>query len=61
MLDRLVCACNNLVLLLRLHDVIHTEKKLTLVFEYCDQDLKKNLDQATDGMHDEHIKVHSTL
>jgi cyclin-dependent kinase len=27
----------------RLHDVIHTEKKLTLVFEYLDQDLKKPL------------------
>ena len=32
----------------RLHDVIHTEKKLTLVFEYLDQDLKKLLDE-TDG------------
>lgn len=28
----------------RLHDVIHTEKKLTLVFEYLDSDLKKFLD-----------------
>jgi len=39
--------------IVRLHDVIHTEKKLTLVFEYLDQDLKKfmdtseNLDPAT--------------
>jgi len=31
--------------IVRLHDVIHTEKKLTLVFEYLDQDLKKFLDQ----------------
>lgn len=30
--------------LLRLHDVIHTENKLTLVFEYLDLDLKKLLD-----------------
>uniref|UniRef100_A0A7S4BW06 Protein kinase domain-containing protein n=1 Tax=Chrysotila carterae TaxID=13221 RepID=A0A7S4BW06_CHRCT len=30
--------------IVRLHDVIHTEKKLTLVFEYLDQDLKKFLD-----------------
>lgn len=30
---------NNLKLLclLRLHDVLHSDKKLTLVFEYCDQ------------------------
>eukprot|EP00128_Syssomonas_multiformis_P006224 Colp12_sorted_trinity150504_noHs@6808 len=30
--------------IVRLHDVLHTEKKLTLVFEYCDQDLKKYID-----------------
>ncbi|KAJ1621026.1 protein serine/threonine kinase [Pavlovales sp. CCMP2436] len=32
--------------IVKLLDVIHTEKKLTLVFEYLDQDLKKFLDQA---------------
>lgn len=31
-----------------LRDVLHTDKKLTLVFEYCDQDLKKYMD-ACDG------------
>jgi len=31
--------------IVRLHDVIHTEKKLTLVFEYLDEDLKKFLDR----------------
>eukprot|EP00771_Trimastix_marina_P003872 gnl/Trimastix_PCT/584.p1 GENE.gnl/Trimastix_PCT/584~~gnl/Trimastix_PCT/584.p1 ORF type:complete len:322 (-),score=93.93 gnl/Trimastix_PCT/584:77-970(-) len=31
--------------IVRLKDVIHTERKLTLVFEYLDQDLKKYLDQ----------------
>ncbi|KAL1935248.1 hypothetical protein VTP01DRAFT_4388 [Rhizomucor pusillus] len=30
--------------ILRLYDVLHTEKKLTLVFEYLDSDLKKFLD-----------------
>merc|ERR1712023_578031 len=35
--------------IVRLHDVIHTEKKLTLVFEYLDQDLKKFLD-SSDGL-----------
>lgn len=33
--------------IIRLLDVIHTDKKLTLVFEYCDNDLKKFLDQTT--------------
>ncbi|KIH47230.1 hypothetical protein ANCDUO_22713 [Ancylostoma duodenale] len=28
----------------RLYDVIYSESKLTLVFEYCDQDLKKFFD-----------------
>jgi len=42
--------------IVRLHDVIHTEKKLTLVFEFCDEDLKKHLDAATDGMSELSIK-----
>ena len=32
----------------RLHDVIHTETKLILIFEYCEQDLKKYMDQHGD-------------
>ncbi|KAI8921340.1 hypothetical protein PhCBS80983_g02433 [Powellomyces hirtus] len=37
--------------IVRLHDVIHTEKTLTLVFEYMDQDLKKYMDGlGTNGM-----------
>ena len=36
--------------IVRLHDVIHTEKKLTLVFEYLDQDLKKFLDSSDGGI-----------
>ncbi|EGO01795.1 hypothetical protein SERLA73DRAFT_166309 [Serpula lacrymans var. lacrymans S7.3] len=34
--------------IVRLHDVIHTETKLVLIFEYCDQDLKKYMDQHGD-------------
>ena len=30
--------------IVKLHDVLHTEKKLTLVFEFLDSDLKKFLD-----------------
>uniref|UniRef100_A0A2P2I967 cyclin-dependent kinase n=1 Tax=Hirondellea gigas TaxID=1518452 RepID=A0A2P2I967_9CRUS len=35
--------------IVRLYDVIHTEKQLTLVFEYLDQDLKKYLDNSGGG------------
>ncbi|KAJ1499563.1 negative regulator of the PHO system [Coelomomyces lativittatus] len=31
--------------IVRLHDVIHTEKKLLLVFEYMDQDLKRFMEK----------------
>lgn len=34
--------------IVRLFDVIHTEKKLTLVFEFLDSDLKKFLDSNPD-------------
>jgi len=36
--------------IVRLYDVVHAEKKLTLVFEYLDQDLKKYLDVSQFGI-----------
>ena len=43
--------------IVRLHDVVHTEKKLTLVFEYVDQDLKKYLDASGNvGLEDLTVK-----
>lgn len=36
--------------IVRLYDVVHAEKKLTLVFEYLDQDLKKYLDVSIGGL-----------
>ena len=34
----------------RLYDVVHTERKLTLVFEFLDLDLKKYTDQYEGGL-----------
>ena len=36
--------------IVRLYDVVHTERKLTLVFEFLDLDLKKYLDAAESGV-----------
>ena len=36
--------------IVRLYDVVHTERKLTLVFEFLDQDLKKYLDVCDSGL-----------
>lgn len=33
--------------IVRLHDVLHSERKLTIVFEHCDQDLKKYFDSLS--------------
>mmetsp|Transcript_15348 Transcript_15348/g.17373 ORF Transcript_15348/g.17373 Transcript_15348/m.17373 type:complete len:301 (-) Transcript_15348:65-967(-) len=35
--------------IVRLHDVVHSERKLTLVFEFLDQDLKQYLDTFGGG------------
>ena len=43
--------------IVRLHEVIHTETSLTLVFEYLDQDLKNYLDACGDrGIDDYTVK-----
>lgn len=36
--------------IVRLYDVLHSDKKLTLVFEHCDQDLKKYFDSLNGEM-----------
>nr|XP_033787994.1 cyclin-dependent-like kinase 5 isoform X3 [Geotrypetes seraphini] len=43
--------------IVRLHDVLHSDKKLTLVFEYCDQDLKKYFDSCNGDLDPEIVKV----
>jgi len=42
--------------IVRLYDVIHTERKLTLVFEFLDQDLKKYIDSCNGKMEVTSIK-----
>jgi len=39
-----------------LHDVLHSERKLTLVFEHCDQDLKKYFDSLNGAIDLEVVK-----
>ena len=43
--------------IVRLVNVLHTDRKLTLVFEYLDQDLKKLLDTCVAPLDDLSIKV----
>lgn len=43
--------------IVRLYNIVHTERKLTLVFEYLDQDLKKYLDVCEKGLERPILKV----
>jgi len=45
------------MILHRIHDVIHTNKKLILVFEYVDTDLKKFMNQFEKGLDLKIVKV----
>lgn len=46
--------------IVRLVNVLHTDKKLTLVFEFLDQDLKKLLDTCgPQGLYESSVKVRS--
>ncbi|XP_051806212.1 cyclin-dependent kinase 16-like isoform X2 [Acanthochromis polyacanthus] len=40
-----------------LHDIIHTQKSLTLVFEYLDKDLKQYLDDCGNTIHMHNVKL----
>lgn len=44
-----------------LHDVIHTENKLMLVFEYMDKDLKKYMDSRGSGGQLDYITIKSFM
>ena len=46
--------------IVRLHDVVHSQTQLTLVFEFLDQDLKKYMDAAGNhGLDPYSIKVNA--
>jgi cyclin-dependent kinase len=48
--------------IVKLLDVIHTSKKLTLVFEYVDQDLKKLIDSTSgEGLDKKTVKVNKKI
>lgn len=40
-----------------LHDIVHTEKSLTLVFEYLDKDLKQYMDDCGNILSMNNVKV----
>ncbi|KAM4610273.1 cyclin-dependent kinase 16 [Polymixia lowei] len=40
-----------------LHDIIHTQKSLTLVFEFLDKDLKQYLDDCGNTIHAHNVKL----
>eukprot|EP00741_Cyanophora_paradoxa_P024531 tig00000269_g23685.t1 len=42
--------------IVRLKDVVHSDNKLYLVFEYLDQDLKKYMDSVPNGLHASLVK-----
>jgi cyclin-dependent kinase len=46
--------------IVRLNNIVHTERKLTLVFEYLDQDLKKYLDVCEKGLETPIMKVRAS-
>ena len=54
-------SCIPLNLCFRLHDVLHSDKKLTLVFEYCDQDLKKYFDTCNGEIDPDTVKVGTAI
>lgn len=44
-----------------LHDIVHTDKSLTLVFEYLDRDLKQYMDECGAQLSMNNVKVSLTF
>jgi cyclin-dependent kinase 17 len=43
--------------LVTLHDIVHTEKSLTLVFEYLDRDLKQYMDECGNVLSPNNVRL----
>ena len=48
---------NSRLFLVTLHDIVHTEKSLTLVFEYLEKDLKQYMDDCGSILSMNNVKV----
>jgi hypothetical protein len=48
---------NNVVFAVTLHDIVHTEKSLTLVFEFLEKDLKQYMDDCGAILSMNNVKV----
>lgn len=40
-----------------LHDIVHTEKSLTLVFEYLERDLKQYMDECNNVLNPNNVRI----
>jgi hypothetical protein len=45
------------IFIVTLHDIVHTEKSLTLVFEYLEKDLKQYMDDCGSLLSMNNVKV----
>jgi hypothetical protein len=48
---------NSRIFVVTLHDIVHTEKSLTLVFEYLEKDLKQYMDDCGSILSMNNVKV----
>lgn len=48
---------NTIFFTVTLHDIVHTDKSLTLVFEYLDRDLKQYMDECGAQLSMNNVKV----
>lgn len=54
---RHLISSNSSSLSVTLHDIVHTDKSLTLVFEYLDRDLKQYMDECGAQLSMNNVKV----
>lgn len=59
MMMMMICITNiyTIFFTVTLHDIVHTDKSLTLVFEYLDRDLKQYMDECGAQLSMNNVKV----